>query len=78
MVAQRQWWNKRWGRLSRRDVLIHYEPEKWLVEAREGGPEGRIKKVPAGNEAEALQIARRFMELGSDDWREITTQPERR
>lgn len=71
MVARRQWWNRKWGRLTRRDVLIHYKPEEWSVEAREGGPEGRAKTVPAGSEAEALQIAARFMEVGGGEWKEM-------
>lgn len=77
MAVQRQWWNKRWGRLTRRDVLIHYQPEKWQVEAREGGPEGKTRKIAADNEAEALKIADRFMELGGDGWREITSEPKK-
>jgi hypothetical protein len=65
--SDNQWWNKRWGKLARRDVLIHYTPEKWEVEAREGGPEGNRKRVPADSEIEAVRIAERFMELGGDE-----------
>ena len=53
-------------------MLIFYTPEAWTVEARQGGPEGRSKKVPATSQPEALQIAQRFMELGGDEWKEMT------
>lgn len=72
MEAQRVWWNRKWGKITRRDVLIYYRPEQWLIVAREGGPEGKAKKVEAASEAEALQIAEEFRRLGGGDWRELT------
>ncbi len=57
--AQRLWWNRRWGRLTRRDVLIFYGPKVWTGK-HEGGPEGRSKRVTAASEAEALEISRGF------------------
>jgi hypothetical protein len=39
-----------WGRLARRDVEIHHEPESWMVEARQGGSEGDGKRWAAATE----------------------------
>jgi hypothetical protein len=72
MARYRSWWNGKWGRLARRDVIIHHE-EKWYVEAREGGPEGRSKFYPANDADDALSQAERFIKTPDGaKWREMT------
>lgn len=70
MRKHRHWWNARWGRLARRDVIIHEDPERgcWWVEAREGGPEGRSRWLGTDTEPEASSLAAELMR-DSDGWR---------
>ena len=44
------WFWNGWGRLARRDVEIHHEPESWAVEARQGGPEGDARFGASGGD----------------------------
>lgn len=64
------WWNGKWGRLARRDVEIHHQPESWSVEARQGGAEGQSKRFQAADEAEAKHIASQLMST-DEKWREM-------
>ena len=57
-----------WGRLARRDVEIHHEPESWAVEARQGGPEGESQRWRAASETEARSIAEQLMQT-NERWR---------
>ena len=71
-MARVSWfWNGKWGRLARRDVEIHHEPESWAVEARQGGPEGEAKRWRAASETEAKNIADQLMRT-DERWREMT------
>jgi len=36
---RKHYWNGKWGRLARRDILVFEDGGAWLVEAREGGAE---------------------------------------
>jgi hypothetical protein len=69
--TRKQWWNGHWGRIVRKDVLIHVDGDAWLVEARDGGAEGRSRFLDAENEDAAVEIARDLM-IGSDGWQELT------
>jgi hypothetical protein len=43
-VGQRKhYWNGRWGRMTRMDILIFEDGGVWTVQAREGGAEGRSR-----------------------------------
>ena len=71
-MARVSWfWNGKWGRLARRDVEIHHEPESWAVEARQGGPEGEAQRWCAASEIEAKSIADQLMRT-DERWREMT------
>jgi len=35
---RKHFWNGRWGRIARLDILIFEDAGRWLVEAREGAP----------------------------------------
>jgi len=43
MEQRKHWWNGRWGKLARQEVLIFNDGDTWRVEAREGGAEGRSR-----------------------------------
>jgi hypothetical protein len=62
------WWNGKWGRLARRDVEIHHEPESWVVEARQGGSEGHSQRWAAATEDEAGKMAEQLMRT-DERWR---------
>ena len=41
MEKRKHYWNGRWGRLARHDVLLYEDGGQWTVEHRIGGVEGR-------------------------------------
>jgi hypothetical protein len=45
---------------------------RWVVEARAGGAEGRIKRQECRDEREALAVAEQWREFGGDDWTDIS------
>ena len=65
------WWNRKWGRLARRDVMIYYDGAgHWQVQAREGGVEGRFQHQDFTDESQARDIAMQFMAASAaDNWR---------
>src|SRR6266545_4637355 len=67
----KHWWNGLWGRIARRDVYVITDGgRRWMVEAREGGADGRVKRRhECHDEREALALAQRWCGLGDDDWR---------
>jgi hypothetical protein len=69
--TRKQWWNGRWGRIARRDIFIHVDGDAWMVEARDGGADGRHRFLDDETEAAALDIARDLM-MSSNGWRELT------
>jgi hypothetical protein len=73
-MRRRHWWNGKWGRLARRDVLLYLddETEKWAVEAREGGVDGDSRWWELNCEADALQLIGGLTEpTVVDNWREL-------
>lgn len=72
-MAMVRWWRKngKWGQLARKDVEIHHEPETWSVEARQGGWEEKRRIYAAASQAEAEQLAERFMRT-DERWREMS------
>ena len=65
------WWNGKWGRMARRDVLIYEDAGQWWIEAREGGAEGRSlwRDYPA--EDAAMDCVHGLI-AGSDRWRQMS------
>ncbi len=44
-----------------------------MVEAREGGADGRVKRRhECHDEREALALAQRWLDLSGDEWKDIT------
>jgi hypothetical protein len=67
---RKYWWNGKWGRLARRDVLLYEDGGQWWVEAREGGSEGRSLWREYPDEDIAMDCVRGLIE-GTDRWREM-------
>jgi hypothetical protein len=70
MERRKYWWNGKWGRLARRDVLLYEDGGQWWVQAREGGAEGRSRWLDFADEEQALDCVRALM-TGTDRWREM-------
>ena len=70
MEKLKQWWNGRWGRLARVDIVLFHDESRWIVEHRIGGVEGRSTDSSHASEADALAQVGRLL-AGSDGWREI-------
>jgi hypothetical protein len=72
MERRKHWWNSRWGRLSRRDVLLFEDGGQWWVEAREGGSEGPSRWFELPDEDMAFDCARDLISAsGFDGWTEL-------
>ncbi|MFV2087988.1 hypothetical protein [Micromonospora sp. LOL_021] len=71
-VEQRKhWWNGSWGRLARRDVFLRADADRWFVEARVGGAEGRSRFTEYDTEESAYDAVRRLVD-GPGTWREVS------
>jgi hypothetical protein len=70
MDRRKFWWNGKWGRLARRDVLLYEEGGVWWVEARQGGAEGRSRWLAHIDEDSALDTVRRLTS-GPERWRDM-------
>jgi hypothetical protein len=70
MEKRKHYWNGRWGRLARQDVLLYEDAGHWTVELRIGGVEGRSKRAEFDHEHAALDRLRVLLGDG-DDWRDL-------
>ncbi len=70
MEKRKHYWNGRWGRLARLDVLLYEDGGLWRVERRTGGVEGRSEWSEFNDADRALDRVRDLLQ-GSDDWREL-------
>ena len=70
MERRRHYWNRSWGRLTRRDILLYEDGGEWWVEERRGGAEGRTRWSPHKDEDGAWDEIRALL-AGTDDWREL-------
>jgi hypothetical protein len=70
MEKRRHYWNGRWGRLARRDILVFEDGGQWRVEVRTGGADGRSRWHEFDQEDEALDLVRDLI-AGADEWREL-------
>jgi hypothetical protein len=70
MEKRKHYWNGRWGRIARHDVLLYEDGGAFMVEHRRGGTEGRSAWTEHADEDSALDRVRDLL-TGSDDWREL-------
>jgi len=70
MEKRKHYWNGRWGRLARRDIVLFEDAGLWTVEVRVGGVEGRSQMIEYESEDAALDRVRDLL-AGADDWREL-------
>ncbi len=70
MEKRKHYWNGRWGRLARHDVLLYEDGGFWQVEHRIGGSEGRTRWYEHDDEDAALDRIRDLLAT-SDGWQEL-------
>jgi len=70
MDKRKHYWNGRWGRLARHDVLLYEDGGQWVVEDRKGGAEGRSRWAEFDQEEGAFNHVRDLL-AGGDEWREL-------
>lgn len=70
MEKRKHYWNGRWGRLARQDVLLYEDAGEWTVEHRIGGVEGQSRRLEFSHEDAALDRLRDLL-AGGDDWRDL-------
>jgi hypothetical protein len=74
MEQRKHWWNGKWGRLTRKDVFLRVDGDRWYVEQRAGTVEPVRRFYEFGNEDEAYDAVRALL-AGSDEWRELSARP---
>jgi hypothetical protein len=70
MEKRKHYWNRRWGRLARFDILLYEDGGSWLLEHRRGGSEGRSIWSEFDDEDSTLDRLRDLLDAG-DDWQEL-------
>ena len=70
MEKRKHYWNGRWGRLARVDIVLYEDAGLWMVEERVGGVEGRSSMVEFEREDDAFDRVRDLL-TGTADWREL-------
>ncbi|MBX6749668.1 MAG: hypothetical protein IRY85_08340 [Micromonosporaceae bacterium] len=70
MEKRKHFWNGRWGRLARVDIVLYEDAGRWIVEERTGGVEGRSVMAEFDHEDAALDRVRDLL-AGTEDWREL-------
>jgi hypothetical protein len=73
MERRKHWWNGTWGRLTRRDIFLYCDGDRWWVEARVGGAEGQSRWLEYDDEDAAMEDVRALLG-GPGRWRELGTQ----
>jgi hypothetical protein len=69
---RKHYWNGRWGRLARMDILVFEDAGAWVVEAREGGADGKSRWFELPDEDRALDCVRDLITVSKmDGWREL-------
>jgi len=66
------WWNGSWGRLTRRDVWLKTDGNRWYVQARQGDGDRPVWSRPYLTEEAARQQLAAMLARGAKQWRDIT------
>ena len=70
MEKRKHYWNGRFGRPARHDVLLYEDAGFWRVEHRMGGSEGWTRWYDHEDEDGALDRVRDLLAV-SDSWRQL-------
>ena len=70
MEKRKHYWNGRWGRLARHDVVLYEDGGRFTVEHRIGGVEGLVRVSEFEQEDDALDRVRTLLDV-SDAWEEL-------
>jgi len=70
MEKRKHYWNGRWGRLARHDIMLYADGTQWQVEHRVGGSEGRSRCYEYTDADAALDRVRDLL-TGGDGWQEL-------
>jgi hypothetical protein len=57
--------------MARQDILVSEDAGQWLVEAREGGAEGRSRWLELAEDQVLACVNDLMATSGSDGWREL-------
>ena len=70
-----RWWNKRWGRLARRDIWLERDGDQYRVRAREGGSDGSENAWEYACEPDARAMVRQLIDSGGgiEQWNDLTS-----
>lgn len=72
MERRKHYWNGKWGRLARMDVIVFEDAGAWLIEARTGGADGTSRWYQVPDEDAALDRVRDLITVSKmDTWREL-------
>ena len=72
MERRKHYWNGKWGRLARMDILVFEDAGAWLIEARTGGTDGTSRWFQTTDEDAALDRVRDLITMSTvDSWREL-------
>lgn len=66
-----RWWNGRWGKLARRDVVLRQRGAWFVVEAWQGGPDSTPRTWTFPNEDQASAWLRRCLDDGLGGWQRV-------
>ena len=72
MERRKHYWNSKWGRLARMDILVSEDAGHWWVEAREGGADGKSRWFELPNEDLMTDCVRDLIAVsGFEEWKEL-------
>ena len=75
MQEQRgRWWNRRYGRMARKDLWLWHDGPQWIVGAREGDADARVWRREFGTEAAARALIDQILARngGRKAWLDMT------
>ena len=70
MEKRKHYWNGRWGRVARLDIVLYEDAGHWTLERRVGGVDGRAQLAEFDDEDAARDRLRDLLG-GTEDWREL-------
>lgn len=71
-VTVGRWWNGSFARMTRRDVWLKRDGERWWAEARKGNGDADVWRSPPGSERIAREVVAGLLQRGADQWRDLS------